>query len=74
MSNTTAGEDDLRDVIQSVVVLAGRWEDLGLCLRLRIIDLHAIQSNYPHSSNECLREMLCLWLRQCYSVSATLQP
>ena len=66
-----AGEDDLRDVICAVADLAGRWKDLGISLGLRLSDLDTIPF---YSLNECLREMLCLWLRQSYNVSATLQP
>ena len=69
-----AGEDDLRDVRCAVADLAGRWKDLGISLGLRTSDLNFIQSDSPHSPNECLREMLCLWLKQSYNVSAKLQP
>ena len=66
-----ADEDDLRDVRSAVADLAGRWKDLGISLGVRAGDLYAIPL---HSPNECLREMLCLWLRQSYNVSGTLQP
>ena len=69
-----ADEDDLRDVICAVTDLAKRWKVLGISLGVRAGDLDTIQSNSSHSPNECLREMLCLWLRQSYSVSGTLQP
>ena len=66
-----ADEDDLRDVICAVADLARRWKDLGISLGLRKSDLDVI---FLPSPNECLSEMLCLWLRQHYNVSATLQP
>ena len=67
-------EDDLRDVRSAVADLAGRWKDFGISLGLRTSDLNIIESDSPHSPDECLREMLHLWLRQHYNVSGTLQP
>ena len=63
-----ADEDDLRDVISAVVDLAERWQDLGISLRLRQGDLKAILTNNAHCCNNCLREMLTLWLKQNYKV------
>ena len=63
-----AGEDDLRDVISAVTDLTGRWKDLGISLRLHPSDLDTILSNIPHSSRNCLREMLIQWLKQSYNV------
>ena len=48
--------------------LAGRWQDLGISLGLDLGDLDAILSDNPHSSSDCLREALKLWLRQSYEV------
>ena len=66
-----AGEDDLRDVISAVTDLTGRWKDLGISLGVRPCDLDTILSNNPHSSSDCLREMLLRWLRQSYIVCTT---
>ena len=66
-----AGEDDLRDVISAVTDLTGRWKDLGISLGLRPSDLDTILSNNPHSSSDCLREMLLQWLKQSYHVCTT---
>ena len=63
------GEDDLRDVRSAVSDLAGNWKDLGDCLRIRLSDLANIR--FP-SPSECLREVLTLWLKQCYNVRTTL--
>lgn len=59
------------DVRMAVADLAVRWQDLGISLGIRLIDLDTILS---HSSSDYLREMLTLWLRQYYNVSATLDP
>ena len=63
-----AGDGDLRDVRSAVDNLAGRWQDLGISLGLDPGDLDAILSDNPHSSSDCLRETLKLWLRQSYEV------
>ena len=63
-----AGEDDIHDVISAVIKLAGKWKDLGIALGVRSSDLDAIQSDYRHSSSDCLRETLLKWLRQNYHV------
>ena len=65
-------EDDLHDVISAVVDLAGRWQDLGTSLRLRLGDLDAILSASAHTPRDCLRKVLTLWLRQNYNVCITL--
>ena len=66
------GEDDLRDVISAVTDLTGRWKDLGVSLGIRLSELNAILSTNPQSPNDCLREMLALWLKQNYNVKTTL--
>ena len=58
-------EDDLRDVRSAVVHLAGRWKDLGISLGIHSSKLDAFDS---HSTSDCLREILTLWLRQSYNV------
>ena len=63
-----AGVGDLRDVRSAVANLAGTWQDLGISLGLDLSDLDAILSDNPHSSSDCLRETLKLWLRQSYEV------
>ena len=55
-----------------VADIAARWRDLGTSLRVYQSDLEVIQASYPHSPNDCLREVLLKWLRQTYDVSATL--
>ena len=69
-----AGEDDLRDVISAVTDLTGRWKDLGISLGVRPSDLDTILSNNPHSSSNCLRDMLLQWLKQSYNVCTTDVP
>jgi len=63
-----ADEDDLRDVRSAVADLSGRWLNLGVSLGICQSDLEAIISDNPHSSSDCLRNVLTLWLRQDYKV------
>jgi len=63
------GEDDLRDVKSAVADLAGKWKDLGDSLGIRLSDLANIHFSLP---SESLREMLALWLKQCYNVTTKL--
>ena len=67
-----AGVSDLQDVRSEVAHASARWKDLGTSLRVHPNDLDSIQASYPHSPNDCLREMLLKWLKQVYDVSATL--
>ena len=67
-----SGVDDIHEVRSAVEGLAGRWKYLGDCLRVRSNDLDTIQSNNPHSSTDCLREMLLKWLKQSYNVCTML--
>ena len=62
------GEDELRDVKSAVTNLAGGWKNLGISLGIRFSDLDAIPFSSP---SDCLREMLALWLKQCYNVRTT---
>ena len=61
-------EDDFKDVKQEVIDLAGRWQDLGSSLGIRMSDMETIQSAHASSPNDCLSKMLLLWLRQSYKV------
>jgi len=63
-----ADEDDLRDVRSAMADLSGRWQDLGVSLGIRQGNLKAIISDKPHSSSDCLRKVLTLWLGQNYRV------
>ena len=58
-------EDDLRDVNSAVADLTGRWKNLGISLGIRSSKLATIDLT---TADDCLREMLSLWLRQSYNV------
>ena len=60
--------DKLHDVISVVVVLSERWKHFGSSLGLLASDLNAI-SYHNSQTDDCLREVIELWLKQCYDVS-----
>ena len=55
-------------MLRAVEKLAGKWEDFGVSLGVNVSDLEAIHSAKTHSPKDCLKDMLKLWLRQCYNV------
>ena len=66
-----ADEDDLHGVISAVVGLAGRWQELGIALKLRQGDLDTISTS-AQSPDGYLRKLLTLWLKQSYNVCITI--
>ena len=55
-------------MLHAVEKLAGKWEDFGVSLGVNVSDLEAIHSAKTHTPKDCLKDMLKLWLRQCYNV------
>ena len=58
-------------MISAVADLAGRWQELGIALKLRQGDLDTMYSTSAQSPDSCLRKMLTLWLKQSYNVCIT---
>jgi len=71
---TMLDEDDFKDVKEEVIDLAGKWQDLGSSLGIRMSDMETIQSAHASSPNDCLSKMLLLWLRQSYKVEKWGKP
>ena len=55
--------NDLADLQIELHHISSRWYDLGVQLRIDVGDLDNIKKNNP-VVNECLREMLKIWLKQ----------
>ena len=53
------------DIKVAVLPIAGRWYELGECLRLKASDLEVLQSS-SLSLERALTEVLKLWLRQVH--------
>ena len=69
ISYPAVDEDDLVDVMEEVMDVAGKWRALGLALRLRSPDLDIIEKKCGNSDpTECLRGTLQAWLQQRYDV------
>ena len=66
-------EDDVTDVHEEVLSLKSVYFPLGQCLRLSDDDLKAIHKSYP-DTDQALREVLLLWLRQKYKVDKYGKP
>ena len=65
VSYPAVDEDDLIDVMEEVMDVAGKWRVLGQALRLRPSDLDIIEKKYCNSDpTECLRGTLQAWLQQ----------
>ena len=54
---------ELNDVLRELFTYAANWENLGIFLGVNAGQLEAIKSSNNQSEN-CLREMLKLWLQQ----------
>ena len=64
---------DLFDVKAKLTVVAERWQDIGLALRLRDHDLGAIATG-GRPVKDCLTDMLRLWLNKAYDVEKYGEP
>ena len=53
---------DLKYVREALLDVSNRWYDIGIELDLELIALDNIRDQYT-SNDECLREMLKVWLR-----------
>ena len=60
-------EDDTKDVVQEVLDLAGRWQDMCLALGLHRLE-GEIAARYPQNPKRCLREVIIRWLRKVHNV------
>ena len=68
------GEDDLTDVMEAVVDVAAKWKFIGMALGIKRAELNTIASKHASDAKECLSDMLCAWLQQCYDAKRFGQP
>ena len=64
---------DLFEVLFVVESLAGRWNRLGLALGLYQPELAKIKVENP-DTEQCLQEVLTIWLNQMYDVQKFGEP
>lgn len=73
LSNPAIG-DDLCDVMDEVIDVAGKWKALGIALGLRPSELDTFEIKYSNDPTECLRETLIAWLQQRYEAKKNEPP
>ena len=54
--------------------MAAKWKAVGQALRLKLGELDSIAASHPHSTEDCLSEMLTQWLRRNYNVKRFGEP
>ena len=61
------GPDDLFDVKTTLEPVIEKWKQIGLALRLDPSELKKIKEENKDDPDECLVEMLTLWLNRKYN-------
>ena len=66
--------DDLFDVKKELILVAARWRDVGIALRLKPNTLDNIETKYNSDPHRCLELMVTEWLRRNYNVRKFGEP
>ena len=66
--------DDLFDVTQELQPVTARWKHIGLALRLNPSQLKKIEKENQDNLDDCLSEMLILWLKGHYNTERFGEP
>ena len=61
-SNRILIVDDLGIVLMELYPVRDKWYNIGLQLRVPVVDLQRIESEYKNDHSTCLRQMLIKWL------------
>ena len=64
---------DLFDAISKLTPVAGKWKNIGLALGLDYHQLCRIETSQS-DTNDCLTEMLSLWLHRTYDTNKYGEP
>ena len=62
-----SGVDDLFDVKVELEPVTDRWKHIGLALRLDLSELKKIERENRDNLEDCLTEVLTLWLNKAYN-------
>ena len=67
--STTPGHEQaeppaLRDLLKEINKIASKWYNLGIMLGLDDGKLDVVKADHGWSCEDCLREMLKIWLKQ----------
>ena len=60
----SGGTPSLRDLLKELKLVASKWENLGIMLGIDSGFLDNISADNPKNCDNCLREMLKVWLKQ----------
>jgi hypothetical protein len=58
----TLTTNDLATLVNELNEVRDKWYHLGVQLNMKTSDLNAIRSQYMNNPDDCLLEMLCVWL------------
>ena len=58
----TLTSDDLATLVNALHEVRDKWYHLGVQLNMKTSDLNAIRSQYMNKPDDCLQEMLSVWL------------
>ena len=61
---TISGKPELKELTSALNKVASEWKRLGVNLGIPTETLDTIAADHPHSSQNCLLEMLNQWLKQ----------
>ena len=62
-SLSALGLNDLAEVVNEVFDARAKWYDIGLNLKVPVSTLETIRAQYRDNPQDCLREMLMVWLK-----------
>ena len=65
---------DLFEAVSKLTPVARKWKNIGLALGLDYHQLRAIETSSISDVNDCLTEMLSLWLNKTYDVEKHGEP
>ena len=68
------GIDDLFDVKKALQPVTERWKHIGLALRLDPNELKVIERENRGNLEDCLTEVLTLWLKKAYNTERFGEP
>ena len=74
MKNVFPEIDDLIDAKRKLLPVADRWKHIGLALRLDPSELKRIERENRDNLEDCLTEVLTLWLKGNYNMERFGEP
>ena len=60
----TSDKPELRTVLRELIKVDSKWENIGILLEIESHRLDSIKAVEHHNTQNCLREMLKIWLNK----------